>query len=150
IAIWRSGTTPELAELPPWTQRTPATQNFIINLATGLKATSRDEIPISIPFPRLAMPWPLFHEDSDDQLAAYLASHPSEPTRPSDSPRVRALAAKLAAVWAHWQAMEEGSPGRDPTILARFGPGPGGSGLYDASGNLTRSTAGRRDFDINM
>ena len=132
IAMWRSGTAPEIAEQPSSLQRTPATQNFIINLATGLRATSRTEIPIAIPFPP-GKPWPFFDVNEDEQLAAFLASHPNEQPQPSDSQRTRDLVAKLARVWTNWQRMEEGSPAIDPVTLGRFGPAPGGSGLYDGA-----------------
>lgn len=150
IAIWRSGTAPEFAEQPSSLQRTVATQNFIINLATGLRATARSQIPIAIPFASAGKPWPLFSENTDEQLAAFLASHPNEQLQPSDSQRTRDLVAKLGSVWTNWQRMEEGAPGVDPMTINRFGPAPGGSGLYDSVGRLTRSTAGRRDFDINI
>jgi microsomal dipeptidase-like Zn-dependent dipeptidase len=149
IAIWRSGTVPEQAEQPPVVQRTIATQNFIINLATGLRATSRSDLPIDISFP-LSKPWPFYNVNHEEQLAAYLASHP-EPFQPSDPPRTRELTTKLSKVWAHWQEMEHGSPSQatDGWTQRNFGPPPG-SGLYDARGSMIRSTAGRRDYDVNI
>jgi hypothetical protein len=148
IAIWRSTTPPELAEQPPLVQRTIATQNFIINLATGLRATSRTDLPIAIPFP-LSKPWPFYNVNHDEQLAAYLASHP-EPLQPTDSARTRDLVARLSPVWSHWRAMEVGAVSQATDRWTQQLFGPTGSGLYDANGNLTRSAAGRRDFDINM
>lgn len=148
IVIWRSGTTPELAEQPPTVQRTIATQNFIINLATGLRAQSRAEIPISILFPA-TKPWPLYNVNADEQLAAYLASH-SGGLQADDSDRTRALVPKLMKVWEHWQAMGAGLLGQGAAEWTQPPVGLEGSGLYDSNGNLTRSMAGLRDFDINM
>jgi len=150
IAIWRSGTAPEHADHPPILQRTIATQNLIINLATGLRATSRSDLPFSITFPG-SKPWPFYNVNEDEQLAAYIASHfESESLSPTDSERTRHLVAKFVPVWAHWQAMERGSLTQATDAWTQRNFGPAGSGLYDAIGNLTRSTAGRRDFDINL
>ena len=56
---------------------------------------------------------------------------------------------KLTPVWNHWVAMEgNASAPLDPLVKEKFGPT--GSGLYDDQGRLSRSTAGRRDFDFNL
>jgi microsomal dipeptidase-like Zn-dependent dipeptidase len=148
IAIWRSGTPPVDADQPPVLQRTIATQNFVINLATGLRANIRSEIPISIPFPLWKRAF--YGENADEQLAAFLASHPTEQLKSTDPARTQTLVAKLTKVWQHWQHMENEAPtqGTEGWIQLRFGPG--GTGLYDTQGNLVRSNAGRRDFDINI
>jgi hypothetical protein len=92
IAIWRSGTAPELAEQPPTVQRTIATQNFIINIAAGLKAASRADIPVPMNFPSLEKPGPFYNINTDEQLAAYLASHfETHPIKGNDPKRTRAL-----------------------------------------------------------
>lgn len=149
IAIWRSGNAPETAEQPPNVQRTIATKNFIINLATGLRANSRADIPIAINFPFGSRPF--YNENHEEQLAAYLASHfTSDPIRPTDPVRTQQLVTKLTKVWAHWQRMEEGSVNQGADQWTQIHFGPRGSGLFDANGNLKRSTAGRRDFDINI
>lgn len=150
LAIWRTGTPPEQADQPSIPQRSVATQNFIINLATGLRAASRAAIPLPIPFPP-SRPWPFFDVNADEQLAAYLAAHPDDdPLRDDDPDRTRQLVPKLIPVWRHWQAMERGAPSQATDQWTQQHFGPAGSGLYEANGKLTRSTAGRRDFDINM
>jgi microsomal dipeptidase-like Zn-dependent dipeptidase len=149
IAMWRSGVAPESAEQPTDLQRTAVTKNFIINLAYGLRAGSRAEIPIQIPFNRWRMPWPFYYEAADIQLAAFLASH-AQFAQPTDPSRTRQLAPKLRQVWNHWAAMERGAAtqGTEEWIQRRFGPT--GSGLYAADGSLLRSRGGRRDFDVNI
>jgi hypothetical protein len=149
IAMFRSGNAPELAEQPPTVQRTIATKNFIVNLAYGLRATSRAVIPVAIPFPPW-MPWPFWNVNSEEQLGAYLASHPGDPPRSTDPQRSRDLAAKLGRVWANWTAMERGAAWQGTDQWTQMNFGPSGSKLYDPNGNLTRSIAGRRDFDVNI
>jgi microsomal dipeptidase-like Zn-dependent dipeptidase len=149
IAMWRSGTAPETAEQPTDLQRPAPTKNFIVNLATGLRAASRAEIPIAIPWNRWAMPWPFYFDDDTVQLAAHLAAR-GEDARATDPQRTRELAPKLGRVFAHWRQMEDGTAtqGTEPWRQRRLGPA--GSGLYDGRGSLRRPTAGRRDFDVNM
>jgi microsomal dipeptidase-like Zn-dependent dipeptidase len=149
IAIIASGTEPVAAEQPSVLQRPPATQNFVINLATGLRATSRSEIPIAIPF-GFSRPRPIFGENPDVQLAAYLASHPGDAVRADDPRWTRELVPKLAPVWTHWRAMTDGAPAQGSDTWTQDHFGPAGSGLYDATGRLSRSRAGRRDFDVNI
>ena len=123
-------------------QRPIATQNFIINLATGLRATSHAEIPLTINFEWWQRPW--YNENRDEQLAAFIVSHPnSASVQQGDSQRTVNLVAKLAPVWEHWEAMEHGSliQGTESSTQTRFRPT--GSQLYDARGNLSRPTAGQ-------
>jgi hypothetical protein len=149
IAIVRTGIPPQDAEQPNDAVRPAPTKNFIVNLATGLGATARADIPVAIPWNRWAMPFPLYHDDAPVQLAAFLARQ-GQAALPADPQRTRELTLKLRRVWQHWHQME-GPAGNEPLWpwrQDRFGPA--GSGLYDASGRIHRSRAGERDFDVNV
>jgi microsomal dipeptidase-like Zn-dependent dipeptidase len=149
IAIWRSGTAGERSDQPPWWRRSPAAQNRVINLCYGLRADSRDELPVRVRFHRWCQPWPLYRGDGPVQLAAFLTKDGAS-TRPDDPRVTRELVPVLARIWQHWQQMERGPDGQgaETWIARRFGPA--GSGLYTGDGALTRSHAGRRDFDVNI
>ena len=146
LTMWRVGVAPESADHPAWWRRSPVTHNRFVNLCYGLRAESRDERLIRIPYRLPFQPWPLFRDLPAVQLAAFLARH-SEPCRETDPEPARRLTSVLSRIWDHWAAMESG-PGPPPWMLHRFGPT--GSGLYTDSGALIRSTAGRRDFDVNV
>jgi microsomal dipeptidase-like Zn-dependent dipeptidase len=146
LTMWRAGVAPEKADHPPWWRRSPATRNRMVNLCYGLRAESRDELPIAVPYRRPVQPWPLFRDLPAVQLAAFLARH-GEPPWDIDPATTRRLTPVLARIWAHWSTMES-CPGPPPWLLRRFGPT--GSGLFTGDGAMTRSTAGRRDFDVNV
>ncbi|MEV6598683.1 membrane dipeptidase [Actinoplanes sp. NPDC051346] len=146
LTTWRAGVAPESADHPPWWRRSPVTRNLIINLGYGLRAESRADLPVPIPFRPPVQPWPLFRVLPAVQLAAFLARH-GEPARETDPATARRLTPPLTRIRAHWAAMESG-PGPVPWMLRRFGPT--GSELYADDGALARSTAGRRDFDVNV
>ncbi|GLI01037.1 membrane dipeptidase [Phytohabitans aurantiacus] len=146
IMIWRVGFAPESADHPPWWRRLPSVRNRIVNLAYGLRASHRDELPIPVPYRWPSQPWPLFRTVHWIQLVAFLARH-GEALRADDPAPVCKLTPVLAEVWNHWAAMESG-PRPLPWMQHRFGPT--GSGLYTADGAMSRSVAGRRDFDVNI
>jgi hypothetical protein len=149
VAIWRSGTPGEHADQPPWWRRSPSAQNRVINLCYGLRAGSREDLPLRIPFQRWRQPWPWYISDRRIQLAAFLAKVGGS-TRPDDPRVTRELVPVLARIWQHWRQMEHGPEGQGAEAWIRRRFGPGGSGIYTGDGALTRSLAGRRDFDINI
>ncbi|CAN7740994.1 membrane dipeptidase [Variovorax sp. LjRoot178] len=136
IAIWRSGTGPEGADQPSLFVRPLATHFFIVNLAKGLGATNRSQLPMGLYGAGL-------FTDADEQLAAFLVKE-GQATSANEPQRVRDLTSKFRVVWEHWQAMEEGR------VLAPTIPYPEIASLYSADGRMTRSTAGDRDWDINL
>jgi len=133
IAIYKSGTSPEKADWPNGIGlRSGAAQNFIINLALGLNASSRSNIPVPT-----KSPWTV---NIGEQLAGYIASHyKTDSVKSNDPQRTHDLLEKsnLTRVWQNWESMEDGSPSWKT------------NSLY-LNGRLKRCTAGRRDFDINI
>jgi hypothetical protein len=115
IAIYRSGTDPNTAEMPGLPKRTPWQQGKIRNLAKGFRATSRRQLENP----------PLGGNTYNEQLAAYLVRQGQSPSA-SDSDEVKRLHPVIKRIWERWRAMEGGNP------------------------TLSRSYAGRRDFDINI
>ncbi|MEV0385558.1 membrane dipeptidase [Nonomuraea sp. NPDC050643] len=85
---------------------------------------------------------------------------PRPTTGPTGSPTMGR--ARRSPRWNGWRGRPSPSGARERLPRARSSPGPAlppwllkrlgplGSGLYDSAGLLSRATAGRRDFDLNM
>jgi hypothetical protein len=97
------------------------------NLAKGFFATDDAQL-LRPPLPLDPTPLGILSEPAWEQRAAFLVKTGQRPTgNPERDPtRVRELHPKIAKLWERWQAME------------------------GTNTPLTRSTAGRRDFDINI
>src|SRR5207248_5305372 len=97
LTMWRAGVAPESADHPPWWRRSPVTGNRVVNLCYGLRAESRDDLPIPIPYRRPFQPWPLFRDLPAVQLAAFLARR-AEACRNIDPEPARRLTPVLSRI----------------------------------------------------
>jgi hypothetical protein len=116
IAILKSGTDPDRADMPGLPTRTPWQSGKIRNIAKGFRATSEDQ---------LEDPWLVGGQTFNEQRAAFLVAHERDPG-PGEDPERRRLHGVIKDIWDRWHAM------------------------YGDNAPLTRHTAGRRDFDVNL
>jgi microsomal dipeptidase-like Zn-dependent dipeptidase len=140
VAMFKAGFNPWIHNLGPPGENTPPTvagtfiptrlgwqQNKINNIAKGLWAADEERrrgVRRDLENPVL------FGGDTyAEQRAAYLVG--MSPTRDTgvDPPRVRELFPRIEAIWNKWKQMENAASQTQP---------------------LTRSMAGRREFDINL
>jgi Membrane dipeptidase (Peptidase family M19) len=122
--------------VPPESSQSSAA---VVNFALGLGAATLADVPVAALAP--------FSVDGDRQRSAFLARQPAAADG-SESVNVQQLAAALAPIWTHWEQAEQSSNAGSTWAVSEFGPAK--SGLYDAAGNLHRSTGGDRDWDLNI
>jgi hypothetical protein len=135
-----------------------AQQHVLVNMGKGLMATQRSELPLPVDWNASTVAAPLGGgSDLEVQLAAWLATHPSEVPKEGDSARVKALVPGLRRVWMHWTQANHPTAANHP--YPRVALGPLGAALYDADGRMIKHRLGAisalagappRDFDINV
>jgi microsomal dipeptidase-like Zn-dependent dipeptidase len=95
IAIFKSGTDPDQAEMPGLPRRTPWQSGKVRNMAKGFRAASEDEL--ENPF--------LGGQTFNEQRAAFLVAHGREPDAGEELERAR-LFGVIKRVWDRWHAMQ--------------------------------------------
>jgi microsomal dipeptidase-like Zn-dependent dipeptidase len=109
IAIFRSGTDPDAAEMPGPFRRTHWQDGKIKNIAKGFRATSESQL--ENPFAG--------GNTFNEQRAAFLVSHGREPEHDAEDDLKR-LHRVIRGVWERWHAMER--PGQPPLRRSYAGP----------------------------
>jgi microsomal dipeptidase-like Zn-dependent dipeptidase len=109
IAIFKSGTDPDTAEMPGPLRRTWWQNGKIKNIAKGFRATSEDQLEN-----------PLAGGNTyNEQRAAFLVGHGREPEQDAEEDLKR-LCGVIRGVWERWHAMER--PGQPPLRRSFVGP----------------------------
>jgi microsomal dipeptidase-like Zn-dependent dipeptidase len=95
IAIFRSGTDPNHADMPGPLARNPWRSGKIRNIAKGMRASSESQLEN-----------PLFGGNTfNEQKAGYLVARGLTPA-PGDAAEIKRLHAITSRIWERWQAME--------------------------------------------
>ena len=99
IAIFRSGTDPDAADMPGPLRRTIWQNGKIRNLARGFAAAS------PVPYPFIVLPG---DNTYNEQRAAFFAKSGATPA--SENDEVRRMAGVIRRVWVRWAAMQGPNP----------------------------------------